>query len=148
MRSQKVVTSSICIFCEDIREEKAGSSTLVGVFGDIADVDSLPSILPKLAMYFRVVFETRKAPLSISIMLELPWQEEKLNFGEIPKDKVEQAVTTARSQEQSITSITGRIMISPFNIPAPGRIIALASIDNEVIQAGSLNFQVPQSKIT
>jgi hypothetical protein len=118
------------------------------VFGDIADVDSLPSILQKLAMYFRVVFETRKAPLSISIMLELPWQEEKLNFGEIPKDKVEQAVTTARSQEQSITSITGRIMISPFNIPAPGRIIALASIDNEVIQAGSLNFQVPQSKIT
>lgn len=43
-------TSLITLFAEDIREEKSGQVTLVGIFDDQLEVPSFPVHIPKLAL--------------------------------------------------------------------------------------------------
>jgi hypothetical protein len=55
------VSSAVCIFCEDIREEKSGQDTIVGTLPDNLLINPPPpklqdakALMPKLGMYLRI----------------------------------------------------------------------------------------------
>jgi hypothetical protein len=141
----RIITSSICFFCEDIREEKSGADTLVGVLPDVLNIPTTPVLLPKLALYFRIVFPLLKTPTKISSHLQTPWQSELINFGEIPEAQMASAIDDARAQHNDGVRFNAKIILSPFSITMEGKIYAITSIDNTNILAGSLKFVIPTS---
>jgi hypothetical protein len=58
------------LLCDDIREEKSGKETLVGVYNDKVMVAGLPVVMPKLC--FRIKTRPVKKQLDISISIKGP----------------------------------------------------------------------------
>src|SRR6476660_6182815 len=67
------MVSAVAVFCQDKREEKAETVTLVGIFHDNISVPSIPFTFPKLAIYARILFSVSdEPPASASLRLVRP----------------------------------------------------------------------------
>ncbi|WP_156386663.1 hypothetical protein [Aureimonas sp. Leaf454] len=65
------------IFCEDIRAEAAGRSTIVGVFSeDIIFSSDFPNTMPKLGVQSNVYVDALALPNNMTLRVEASWQEE------------------------------------------------------------------------
>jgi hypothetical protein len=140
----RTITSSICLFCEDIRHEQSGVATLVGVLPDNLNVPATPVVLPKLAMYIRVVFPLSKIPNKISAHLQASWFPEPAKLGEVTSEQIAAAVDETRAQDGDAVRFNFNIIGATFAVPSPGKVIVITSIDNMNIQAGTLTFRVQQ----
>lgn len=64
------------IFCEDLREEKTGQTTYVGVYGDAMYTDiPLPISLSQLSMAIHLFDEPRDVPTTITIKIAQPGED-------------------------------------------------------------------------
>jgi hypothetical protein len=140
----RVIASSICLFCEDIRHEQNNVDTLVGVLPDNINIATAPVLLPKLALYFVTVFPLSKVPTTISVRLQTPWPTELVNLGAVSQEQIANAVNEAREQGSDGVKFISKTIVSPFNIQGPGKIAAITSIDNRSILAGILRFKIIQ----
>ena len=68
------------LFCEDIRIEKNGQETLVGVLSDNIETPQFPIILPKLGVYLRTRFSTSFTLTTFSVTLVNSGGEEQLRI--------------------------------------------------------------------
>jgi hypothetical protein len=140
----RTITSSVCLFCEDIRHEQNGVDTLVGVLPDNINVPITPALLPKIGIYIRILFPLSKIPSKISSHLQTPWQKELVKLGEVSPKQIATAVDEARAQGSDGVRFYTKAIISPFQVPSPGTIATITSIDNRNLLAGILSFRVQQ----
>src|SRR5262245_1416449 len=64
--------SVIALFCEDIREEKSGQDTIIGILPDALNVPQFPGALPKLGIYVRFHLNAESEFRSIRTRLRIP----------------------------------------------------------------------------
>lgn len=129
------------IFCEDIREEKQGTETVVGILPDNVNVEAFPGVFPKLGIYVRAHVSIDHLPSAISL---------RMVHGEGAADAdltvwEESFMAKARAQSASNGAphygLITKAVLSGFRVEAPGRISIVARIDGEDSIIASMNVQ-------
>lgn len=138
----KLHPSVVCIFCDDVRQEQSGATTILGVMSDNVNVPGVPGLLPKLGLYVRARFATSKPPPSFSVKLKVPWQTEVANVGKIEPGAIATEVKAARQRGNDAMGFVLAVVTAPFPVPQVGRIEAIATVGKEEWNIGSLNFIV------
>lgn len=136
--------SVLCLFCEDIRVEKSEAMTIVGIWPDNVAVPSFPGNLTKISIYARAMFPASKPPGSFSLQLALPWPPGTLEVGQMSADMIATAAKQAREQDNETIGLILWGAIANFQVPASGRIKAVAKIDGRPWHVGSLNIVLAQ----
>jgi hypothetical protein len=129
------------LFCEDAREEVSGATTLVGVVTDTLTLPSVPSALPKLIAYFRVIVPIDLPVQSISTWLRFPDGSEQARQ-DLDATYVRNAQDDAKRQGAPTAGFINTVTASPFMVPAEMRVLAITAIDGEESVTGCLLFAV------
>jgi hypothetical protein len=131
---------AVAFFCEDIRQEKGGQVTLVGVLPDTIQFPKTPALFPKLGVYLRCHFTASEKPKAISAKFvganssqfkELSWNEEAINV----------AFSAMAANEVTFAGFMGRAVRGPFKIMETGFLRVVVVVDGKEHQAGGLNFK-------
>lgn len=96
------------LICDDVREEKSGKETLVGVYNEKIIVKSLPTLLPKLC--FRIRITQIRRPLDIALSLRAPEGGDSITGLK--------AIIPTSTEESSEHNLT--LVMSPFVLKAEG----------------------------
>jgi hypothetical protein len=137
--------SMVCLFCEDIREEKSGQDTIIGTLPDNLHIAGLPppgptaiAMLPKLGIYLRInVFTDHDRPKDVSakvlntkgeIIAQLAWAS----------SVIDKAFADAKANEMPLVGLLLKVVAGPIPITT-GKIIATVTIDGTDYLAGAMN---------
>jgi hypothetical protein len=122
--------SVVGLFCEDIREEKSGQETLVGVMPHNLSFPSVPGVLPKLSLYIRINFDPNSDPGEIDTKIVMPDQQ-SIDLGIVDRGVIEDAKKEAQEQGKPIAGVIATSTIAPFTITELGMIRAIVTIQGE-----------------
>lgn len=137
--------SAVGIFCEDIREEKSGQNTLVGVLPDAINIAGAPAMLAKLCVYVRIHISPADAdPGPISARIIMPDGTE-LVANEVEKEKIVTAREKAIAGGNPILGFILRFSATPLPVATPGRILAEVTIGPHKSICGSLALNLTPS---
>lgn len=139
------------IFCEDIREEKSGQFTIVGVFPNVANLPAPPAdipataqaVLPKLGLYLRIHFEIEDKFEPIDIKLIHPSGEETL-VATMDKAVFEKSREETIALDLPIAGIVLHSVMQGFRV-ALGKLQVIAEMNGQRQTCGILNFKIEQS---
>lgn len=133
--------SAIAIFCEDIREEKSGQDTLVGILPDNLRVASVPGMMPKLAVYVRIHVLRAARVREVNVRLEM------LDGTFAPVNDLTEVLARDAGTSESI-GLLAKTLISPFPVTATGRVKAIATVDGTDYVCGSLTIEIDEQEPT
>jgi hypothetical protein len=131
-------------FCEDVREEIAGTQTVVGVFPDNIVVPSVPATLPKLALYLRFMLDPSVAPGAISASLTFSNAETK-EVVALPAEAGEDACRAARESGMPYAGLMTIVIMQHFNVIMAGRLVATVKMGGAEQVCAVLNFRLPDA---
>lgn len=140
-------TSVICLFCEDIREEKKNTDIIIGVMPDNIRVAQLPGLFPRLALYVRIQSPVDDPPPSISLRVEVPGGE-TIDLGGMSLEEITKAVEMARQNEAPYIGVTLKAVLGNVSIESAGRFLAIARLGDKEYLAGTLNVKVEEEPPT
>ena len=135
------------IFCEDIREEKDGKRTLVGVFQDGLFVQQFPIIIPKLAIITNLVLSSGVKIQNFDWSIYFPGDDgAKPSFiakteAEAPFEEPQGVDTPNEWRDDEVIKIqrlTQSVVFSPVQLLKPGLIKVRAVVGDNLIKAGVL----------
>src|SRR5260370_33702983 len=112
--------STIGLFCEDIREEKSGQDTIIGIMPDNINVPTLPAMVSKLGIYIRIQVNENANPKTIKTLLKLPDGQE-LALGSLD-NLIAKAKADAKEIAMPFPGLIAKSIISPFPIREVGKI--------------------------
>jgi hypothetical protein len=127
------------LFCEDIREEKSGQHSLVGILPDNLSVPHLPGVIPKLGVYARCHVDPEADVGSISLKLRFPDGEETA-FGSFGAEKVKEVQSESKAKGTPFAGFIMVTVLGMLKLPKPGRVLGIVSIGGKDIVAGAVNF--------
>ncbi|WP_315775098.1 MULTISPECIES: DUF6941 family protein [unclassified Bradyrhizobium] len=140
--------SAFALFCEDVRKEAAGRTTIIGMMGDTIHVPDFPSVFPRVTCYFRVKFDVN-GNYDKPLVMDLEASETNI-VQEIkraaPRDLIDRAIANARNRGLIYGSISGRVrMDEPLEFPKPTVIYAVLRYGDEKMICGVLNVARPST---
>ena len=139
--------SAVALFCEDIRDEKSGAQTLIGIFPDNADVPAFPCTFSRLGLYLRIHIDPAFDPHSLSLVLRMPSGQEQV-VAELGRELIDKGRREAEDSQSPLIGFISRTIVRDFTISGPGRIAAVVKVGEREILAGALNIQqIPPGKI-
>jgi hypothetical protein len=138
--------SIVGVFCEDIREEKSGQDTLIGLLPDNLNVAALPGFLqggtpifPKLGLYVRAHLEKKPKTISVtlfntdgSVVISGGWESHMLD----------RAFNDAKQNQLPLVGLIQKIVVSPLPLPRSGKILAVATVNDVEHIVAALNVIV------
>src|SRR5689334_2870375 len=107
-------TRVIGLFCDDIREEKSGQDTIIGILPDNMNVAKYPSVTPKLGLYLRVHIDPKNPASKIVAKFKTPWDQHEI--GGADEDLIKQAVDQANEKKLPLGGIVLKALIVPFQM--------------------------------
>lgn len=138
------------MFCEDIREEKSGQISLIGILPDNINIASPPldrpmsrAAIPKLALFVRIHIGIDYDVGPMSLQLTLP-DERKIDLGAIERSFVEKSKKEARAKRLPIAGIISRVVLMNFQLPESGIVTAILEAGQEKHICAVLNAQIMQ----
>lgn len=135
---------AIALFCDDIREERAGSTTLVGIMQDNFELQNIPSALSRLAIYVRINLEVSEKPRPLSVLLEFP-DGNRHTLGEFSKELVKKSQAEAKLANNTLAGLIANVVAPQFPVPQIGRVTVQLKDGNQLRIIGGLNFVLPAS---
>lgn len=129
-------------FCEDIKEEGQGVSTLVKVLPDSVTLSSFPNILGSLAFYLRANVYRSFEARTISVVLRIAGQPD-MPLTTLEAGLIRQAQAEAGREGLPFGTIVSTAIASDFPIANPGRVNAFAIVGDAEILCGTLKFDAP-----
>ena len=134
------------IFCEDIREERNGQVSLIGLFLDNVGVPAFPGMMPKLSVYARVMLPIEDPPpRELKLVLEPTWGRE-IPFGVVDESQIRRAYETARADNAPRYGLLMWGSLVPFPVQEAGILWAKIFVDGTEIRAGHLRFKLGQAE--
>lgn len=133
---------AMSIFCEDIRGEKSGQDTIIGIYPDNVAVEVLPFIFPKIGVYIRirVAVDFQVTPLSVFIHHEgSPRDPDRLTV--IDESFIKKSIAQSRAQGTSVTYLISRAHFQLLKVDGPVRLVVTVGSDKHSVESGSLNIQ-------
>ena len=139
----------VAFFCEDIREERSGLMSIIGIMPDNLNVeishdfpqDQQPTI-PRLTCYARLVFDpTKSDPRPVLATLIFPDDTERVvkMFDEAIVDK---GIADAKELGSPLVGLISRVQMDRFPIIKPGRLRLRIKLGKDEFLAGQLNIIV------
>jgi hypothetical protein len=143
--------SAVCVFCEDIREEKSGQDTIVGTLPDnliaarspcVVSPNARP-VLPRLGIYLRIHLDAQQdAPKEISAKL-INAEGQVIADSAWERSVVDRTFADAKANHMPLVGLIFKVVIAPFPItPEGGKITAMSIVDGVERVAGALNIIV------
>lgn len=150
--------SGTTIFCDDVRHETTGKTSLIGVYQDgMSIISSVPIFIPQLCMITKVRLNQSELPFLLSLKIifedeqfeEEIIQETKLNIPAVDKN-LQESQDTVFSDKEGINYIQFQTetRLGNFPVAKSGRIkVRMFDGDNQ-IALGALRLLItPQSNI-
>jgi hypothetical protein len=142
------------LFCEDIREEKSGQFTLVGILPDNVNVPAPPdpqnkdskAVIPRLGLYIRVHLGFKDDPGPMTLKLILPDLSE-IELGTINTELIENSKTQALANDLPFAGILQHALLQGFTIPGAGKVVAVLDSKGERHTCAVLNFIIEEKKL-
>lgn len=132
--------SCVALFCEDIREEKAGSTTLVGIMPDNVNLPGIPGTMLKLAVYLRMYMRPDFVPGQIITRIVMPDGSE-LAREEATAEVIEQSFRKATEAQNPYAGLIAKLLLIQVAIPQPGRMQVIVTAAGEDHVAGMINLR-------
>jgi hypothetical protein len=126
------------VFCEDIREEKGGTDTLVGILPDNVGVPSFPGGFPRLSIYVRVILPLDFEPSPIELSMIAPTGE-RVSLSQIEVGEIAEALKAGGEAGNPTAGMVFRTTFGGFAVPSACRVQALVKIKDEEHLACFLN---------
>lgn len=139
--------SIIAMFCSDVRSEKGGTETLVGVFPDNVTLPNIPGAFTQMSVYVRMHIRPTFHPKQIITRLFMPDGSE-LEHSEMAMDLVERAREKAIANNASYLGVIARFTVAPMRIAQEGRLQVIVSVDGRDHVAGALNCRLASAPST
>lgn len=141
------VPSGDTIFCDDIRHEVNGKTSLIGVYNGLLIVDEMPVFLPRICCFITL---RQAADVSGDVVFKVIWQpdegEEKFIAETIVPKEGRKTLMAVGPQKEESAPLIGVMRtffeISPFQLVSNGRLKVRSFIDNVEIKLGSLRMVV------
>ena len=122
------------LFCEDIREEKSGQLSIIGIMPDNLTIPAPPSvkegserpqgILPKLGLYVRVQIGLEDEPGPMEINLIFP-DGNALRLSGFGDDLIESAKRQAKENALPIAGMLSHAVLVGVPVSGPGKFLAV-----------------------
>ena len=142
--------SIICLICEDIREEKSGGQTLVGLMPSVFNVQEMP-FDTRVALYVRANFDPHDMVVH-KIMLYAKFDDERFELGEIPTKIIETATSDARQAGLPLAGVATRIQLGQLRFEKTMHFRVFANIDGNEKLIAAMNVQniaaLPQAEVS
>ena len=132
--------SVIALFCDDIREEKTGAVTLIGIYPDNINVPAFPFVFPKLAIYTRINMDVHDSLGKILIRISAPGKEAEL-LTEIDEETIAKSQMNVKKQGSPILGFINQIVAAPYVVTESGQVKITAKIEDVEYIGGVLNFR-------
>jgi hypothetical protein len=115
---------AVGVFCEDIREEKGGQLTIIGILPDNVNMPPRPEgaspatrvVLPKLGLYLRILMETEADVEPITVKLLLP-EGEEIVLAEVDAALIAQSKKEAADRKLPVAGIVNQALMQGFRAP-------------------------------
>ncbi len=140
-------TSVICLFCEDIREEKQNTDIIIGIMPDNIRITQIPALFSRLALYVRIQTPVDDPPPSVFLRVEMP-SGEPIELGGMPLEQITKAVEKARQDGTPYIGLILKAVLNNVSIESPGRFSAIARLGDKEYLAGTLNVKVEEEPPT
>lgn len=131
--------SAFGIFCDDVREEKSGSMTIVGAMLDNVELPGFPGFLAKLSIYTKIVLPIDAPIHAAQIYLTMPDGSRQL-VAQVSEDMIRKAIDDVRDNGGERAGIISHMMAAPFQIPKPCRVMADMDYGDQNLFLGAVNF--------
>jgi hypothetical protein len=136
--------SAIALFCSDVRQERGGTETIVGILPDNVNVPRFPGGFVQMTIYVRIHLSTTYHPAEIVARVVLPDGKE-LDRAELQPDLIEQSREKAKVSGAPYVGLLARFAVAPLRIQEPGQLQAIVSVDGVDIVAGVLNCRLKEA---
>lgn len=144
------------IFSEDIRQEKSGQLTIVGMFPGGIDIESYPAVLPKMAMLveFQWRREALKEPARLAAFMpgasadEPIWQEALIPPEIDPSsfEKIAAAEAEGVYPGELISRGTHVVVMANLTVSRPGMLQVRAFVGDKIFAIGGAYFSQKEDK--
>ena len=140
------------LFCEDIREEKSGQVSLVGILPDTMNLPAPPSdvtpeeyeklaaVVPKLGLYIRVRLAQDDPDSEMPISLTTP-DGATIELGKIDAALIAKAKKEARDSQLPLVGLIFHAVLQGFQIAKPGVISAIVRYEGQPYVCAMLNVK-------
>ncbi len=136
----------LTIFCDDIRHEIGGKTSLIGCYNQAMLVPSasFPIILPKLAFSVSVVSPKMERLKKLELLIYLPGDHDDTPTIRHAPPLSEEGVDATRWEPSKdpdlvrVTSLTQNLILSPVEIKSEGNIKVRINFNGTIIKAGTL----------
>lgn len=130
--------SAITLFCDDIREEKTGMDTLIGVYPENVNVPSFPFAFPKIGIYTRISFDVTDAPGEIAVRFSAPKQDD-VPLTVFSEEFVSNAQIESKTNGSPITGLITKAVSVSFPVKEAGQVRVIVTIQGVEYVGGILN---------
>lgn len=144
------------IFAEDIRLERSGQFTIVGMFPGGIEVESFPAVLPRMAML--VEFQWRLGALKETARLAayvpgMPLEHPIWETTVLPPEAEPTALDNITRAEQEgpfpgdlVSRGTSVVNMANIAVPQPGMLQVRAFVQDKVLAIGGLYFSAKNNE--
>lgn len=136
--------SAVALFCEDVRRERVGRTTLIGVMPDVLLITKFPHEIERITAYFRIKFDPA-GDYKEAIYPSIDWDgfpaEPREPSEPMPTEIIQRAITKAKERNIPFVTLTGRVIFNvPLSIKKPGQMLAFLNVGAEKVLCGALTF--------
>lgn len=132
--------NAVGFFCDDVREEKGGKMTVIGIYNDTVNVTKIPGSFAKMGLYVRVHLDVKYQVKNMSVKLRMPNGQES-DISEFNIEELNSARKDAIENGNPYLGAVLQAVFAPAPIPVAGRIEAILNLDEEQIIVASLNVR-------
>ena len=145
--------SAVCVFCEDIREEKSGQDTIIGTLPDnlvaAKPLSLAPSpnvarpFLPRMGAYMRIHFDAdQDIPKDVSAKV-INMDGQVVAHSTWDQSTIDKTFADSRANHMPVVGLIFKLVIAPFPLTFEGgKITVVAMVDGVERVAGALNVIV------
>jgi hypothetical protein len=137
----------IGLFCEDVREEKSGQLSLIGLMSDNINVEAVNpgktghALFPKIGLFVRINMSVDEPVQAMSIKLLLP-NGQKVVLGEISENLIQHSKDQAARSELPLAGIRHHAVIHGFAVPQSGAVLAVVEMGEQQFTCAVLNIKL------
>jgi hypothetical protein len=137
--------SVVAMFCSDVRQEKGGTETIVGIFPDNVRLPRIPGAFAQMYVYVRIHMRPNFRPLSIVTRVMAPDGSE-IDRSEMEPELIERTREKAIASNTPYMGLIAKFAMAPMHVAQEGRFHTIVSIDGTEHIAGSLNCMLARAE--
>jgi len=143
--------SAVCIFCEDIRQEKSDQDIIIGTLPDnlvggteLPPIPDAQALLPRLGFYLRINFSADSAQPSRLSMKILNPKGEILAQNYWSQESIDKTFEDSKKNQMPVIGFISKVVASPLPVSA-GKLTVVVNVDDKEMIAGALNIILPNA---